>query len=405
MSVIKTAKKQPYRHSEYFAALDGFRGLLALFVAVYHTIWFSHMNASPFLENGAVIIDLFFAFSGFLMFRLYEDKLVDGASAKNYLKRRFARLYPLHLFMLAIFIIFAAARLLAHKAGFAEHEVGEILPFTAGAQDGWGSLLSHLTLTHAIGVNDSLTFNPPSWTISVEFFTYFIFVAMMLWAKPKVWLHYSFMAVCIGLIYAGLSRVKPDMNITYDYAFFRCIAGFFIGVIAAKTFGTLKPYAQAVSDKAGLFSVLEILTLLGSVIFVIYCGGKAQFFVGPVVLLFVVVFAMDGGIVSRFMSLPVFKYLAKISYSVYMIHVIISIGFSMVASRFLGGIVHPWNDGAGVGTANGLGGDLLMIPYLTVVIICSHFTYKYVERLGGKAIMRFKMPKSAKSERNAATPQ
>lgn len=50
---------------DYFGALDGFRGALALLIAVYHTIWLTHINSSDFLNNGQVLVDLFLSFPGF----------------------------------------------------------------------------------------------------------------------------------------------------------------------------------------------------------------------------------------------------------------------------------------------------------------------------------------------------
>jgi len=128
MSNSTTASRAPL-NSEYYSALDGFRGLLAIFVAIYHTIWISHPQEWRFFGNGPVIIDLFFAFSGFLMWRLYADRLETSVQAKAFIKRRFARLYPLHVFMLFVFVAYALARLLAHKFGFSEHNPGEVLPF------------------------------------------------------------------------------------------------------------------------------------------------------------------------------------------------------------------------------------------------------------------------------------
>ena len=103
---------------------------------------------------------------------------------------------------------------------------------------------------------------------------------------------------------------------------------------------------------------------------------------------FMVVFASDSGLVSRFMSLPIFAYLAKISYSVYMIHVIFAIGFAMVGTRlFPEQLVIGDN-------ANGLWGDLYNIPYLLCVIACSHLTWKYIEVPGAKYFRGLKLAKS-----------
>jgi len=385
----KTSVPKPYGQHEYFAALDGFRGLLALFVAIYHATWFSYLNYRSFINEGFVIIDLFFAFSGFLMFTLYHGKITDKASCLNFMQRRFARLYPIHLFMLMAFLGLAVLRVLAHKAGFAEHGAGEILPFTAGAVEGWGSLFSNLTLTHSMGLHDHLTFNFPSWTISVEFFAYFIFMAMMVWVPPRKTWHFGLIALLVASLYMGLSRVKPNMDITYDLGFFRCLGGFFTGVIAAWLYGRLK--AKRAENKAPNLiksTCIEVAVITLSVLFVLYCKGKLQFLVAPVMLCFIMVFAFDGGLISRFMSKPIFRYLAKISYSVYMVHAFVAIGFAIIGLRLF-----PNHLIAGDITY-GFWGDIYNIPYLLCVIGVSHLTWKFVEVPGGKFLQRLKFFKT-----------
>jgi len=375
-------------HKDYFGALDGFRGVLALCVAIHHANWFSYVNYRSFINEGFVIIDLFFAFSGFLMFRLYAEKLSNTAQCGEFMRRRFARLYPIHLFMVFIFLAYAIARVLVHKVGIATLEPGEVLPFSPGAQEGWLSLFTNLALLHSMGIHDSLSFNFPSWTISVEFFTYFVFMAMMLWAPPKKSWHFALMAGMIGLIYFGLSRIKPNMDITYDFGFLRCMGGFFTGVLTAWVYNNLLQ-RRAVSGQVlpvGLISVIEALTVFISLLFVIYCTGKDQFFVAPILFFFVLVFAFDGGYISHFMSLPVFRYLAKISYSVYMTHAIFAIVFAVVGLHLFPGYLSPGPEGTG------LAGDLYMIPYLATVIVFSHMTYKYVEVPGGRFLRKLDWP-------------
>jgi len=371
---------------EYYAALDGFRGLLAVFVAVYHTIWLSHPQRWAFFENGPVIIDLFFALSGFLMWCLYSEKLREPGDGARFMKRRFARLYPLHLFMLAVFVGFAILRLIAHKIGIAETTPGEILPFEAGSIENWASLFQHLTLTHAFGFEEALSFNPPSWTIGAEFWTYLVFVVVILWCRPSRLWHFILMAVVVSVIYTALSRVRPNMNITYDLGFWRCLAGFFSGVLAAASFAYLRPRLRKLSRSA--FTALEIAIVLISTAFVIYCGGKLQFFVGPIIFSFILLFAFDGGLISRFMSRPIFLYLAKISYSVYMTHVIIAFAFGIVLKRGLGELPTGW------------AGDFWLIVYLCVVLAVSHLTWRFVEKPGSRWIRALPLPQKrvAKAE-------
>jgi len=393
---------RPQSKPIYFGALDGFRGVFALLVAVHHSAWFSYINYRSFIDQAFVIIDLFFAFSGFLLYTLYHNKLGNKAECTAFMKRRFARLYPLHLFMLLVFVAYAVARIIASKAGIAGLSEGEVLPFQAGASENWATLLSNLTLTHSMGLHDALSFNYPSWTVSVEFFTYFLFMAMMVWAAPKKAWHFVLIGLGAMGIYYGLSQVPPKdgftpkMNITYDFGFFRCVAGFFIGVVAARICGAVKA-RKLLPESMGVktWTAVELMMLTIGGIFLVYFQGPLQFYVGPVIFLFMLVFAFDGGLVSRFMSQKLFQYLAKISYSVYMVHVIVSIAFSIIGQRlFSNHITFPELLDFG-GEGSGIWGDVYMVPYLLTVIFISHFTYRFVEVPGGRFLQKFSFRKAS----------
>ncbi len=385
---MANAPKQnnPAMPRPFFGALDGFRGLLAVFVAIYHTYWPSKLNRSAFLENGPVIIDLFFVFSGFLLFTLYRNSINTRSDAMGFFKRRFARLYPLHLFTLFLFFLFACSRVFMHAAGFATLDPGEVLPFQPGARESVYSLLTNLTMTHSMGLNDSLSFNVPSWTVSVEFFAYFTFAAMLIWAPPKRTAHFGLIGLGVVAVYAVLSQLKPNMDITYDFGFWRCMAGFYTGVIGAGIFSKIKHSKTVENMGQKTATAIELATVAMCTAFVIYCPGKLQFLVAPFVLTFVLVFAFDKGGVSKLMMTRLFKYLAKISYSVYMVHMLIAVVFNIIGSRILSNYFGAdW-------TSMGLNGDLFLIPYLICVFIASHLTWKFVEMPGKKFVMGMKWP-------------
>ena len=374
---------------QYFVALDGFRGILAVMIAVYHTMWMTHINSSAFFTNGPVLVDMFFVFSGFLMFTLYDGKIETGAQSRDFIKRRIARIYPLHFFMLLVALLYAFARILAHWVGIASYDVGEVLPFQAGASETLGSFFSNLTMTHSMGLHNSLSYNMPSWTVSVEFWAYFVFAGMLLWLRPRKGWHFGVLAMLIGLNYYALSLVKPDINFNYDLGFFRCLGGFFTGVVTAYLYRRARPKFNDMKTKLtgktffALSSIFEIVVLSIMTGFVIFFPGKWQFFIGPVACLFVFGFAFDCGIISRVLARRPFRYLAKISYSVYMVHILVSLFFSIFAEKVmprLGGDL--WN-------ASQFPGDLLLIPYLSLVLIFAHFTFKYVEMPGRRAIMDY----------------
>jgi len=377
----------------YFAALDGFRGVLALMIAVYHTMWMSHVNATVLYTNGPVLVDLFFVFSGFLMFTLYDGHLSTGAQGREFIKRRFARIYPIHFIMLLVAFLYAFARLVAHWVGLATVTPGEILPFEPGAAETWQSFLSNLTLTQSMGLHDHLSYNMPSWTVSVEFWTYFVFLGMMLWLRPKKAWHFGVIAAAIGVNYFVLSGLKPNMDFHYDLGFWRCLGGFFTGVVVSYTYRIALPKYRKMSMPNWLATLIECIVLLILVVFVIYFPGKAQFFIAPVAFIFVLGFSFDMGGVSKFMGTRPLRYLGRISYSVYMVHILFALFFSIGAEILLPRLFGPeWN-------ASQIPGDLLLLPYLALVLVSAHFSYKYIEMPGRKAIMAYDFGAKLKSLR------
>jgi len=379
---------------QYFAALDGFRGVLALMIAVYHTMWMSHINSTTLYTNGPVLVDLFFVFSGFLMFTLYDGHINTGAQGRAFIKRRFARIYPIHFIMLLIAFLYAFARLVAHWVGLATVTPGEILPFEPGATETWQSFLSNLTLTQSMGLHDHLSYNMPSWTVSVEFWTYFVFLGVMLWARPKKAWHFGLIAAAIALNYYILSRLKPDMNFHYDLGFWRCLGGFFTGVLVAYAYRIILPKYEKTKIPRWLATFIELIALSTLIIFVIYFPGKAQFFIAPVAFIFVLGFSFDMGGISKFMGTRPLRYLGRISYSVYMVHILISLCFSITAEIVLPRVLgSEWN-------VTQIPGDIMLIPYLIVVLICAHLSYKYIEMPGRRAILAYDF--SAKLKRLGA---
>ncbi len=378
---------------EYFGALDGFRGLLALAVAIYHTAWLSNINGQ--LDNAQVLVDLFFVFSGFLMFILYNGRLKTRDQSIMFIRRRIARIYPLHFFMLMMFVLFHFARVLAHAVGLSAVSPGEVLPFQSGALESMGSFFANLTLTQSMGVLEGLSFNAPSWTVSVEFYSYFVFLAVMLLCPPKKTWHFVFMGLCIAALYAFMSTLKPNMDFHYDYGFLRCLGGFFSGIIAAKLYGLMKPETRN-GDVTAWATLLEIVTLIVLLVFVFTWEGKLQFFLAPVAVLFVFTFAIGRGAISTVMATAPMLYLGKISYSIYLVHMLIAVIFSAIPFKLLPKLI-----GEDLAT-NWFVGDLLLIPYLLIVVAVSHFTYIYVERAGQKAILAYEMPRIFKRKREAA---
>ncbi len=75
-----------------FHALDGLRGVAALFVAMRHTAFFHSLG----IPGGYLAVDLFFVLSGFVIAHAYEARLERGLSTARFLMLRYLRLWPVY---------------------------------------------------------------------------------------------------------------------------------------------------------------------------------------------------------------------------------------------------------------------------------------------------------------------
>lgn len=73
--------------------LTSLRGLAALAVMGFHFALL--LPGLPVFNRGFLGVDLFFLLSGFILTHVYHDRL----EARSFFSARFARTYPLHLFM------------------------------------------------------------------------------------------------------------------------------------------------------------------------------------------------------------------------------------------------------------------------------------------------------------------
>ena len=87
-----------------FEALDALRGVCALLVALFHIPIYHALKDVAAFANLQFCVDMFFALSGFVLCHAYGQRLHDGADGLRFTVMRLARLWPLHVTMLALFV-------------------------------------------------------------------------------------------------------------------------------------------------------------------------------------------------------------------------------------------------------------------------------------------------------------
>lgn len=361
----------------HFVALDAWRGIAALVVASVRIDTNGVIYALPFVRHSYLFVDFFFVLSGFVIAHAYGTRVRSGLDALIFMVRRFGRLWPLHVALLVPFVAFEAARF----AGWSG--VGEA-PFS-GLREPW-TLIFDVTLTQSLGISGQTGWNTPAWSISTEFWTYLIFAGLCLTVRGRLMLPAAIGAgAALLVVMSGATR---GMDTSFDLGLFRCLAGFLAGVVVQRLWSSSEARVRPVLAR---LPGLEIAVSVLAFTFVSLAGHGPWSFAAPAVFgLVVYVFAFEAGALSRLLTTKPFEVLGRLSYSIYMTALLVSlvveravVGLGRVFGRDVSWTsVIDGHSFAGFDLGSALANDLVVIAHLVLVVALSALTYRLVETPG-----------------------
>lgn len=297
----------------------------------------------------------------------------ENLNFKIFIKARFFRLYPLHLFMFLVFLFLEFGKLLANKfAGFIFNNE----PFTNSYA--FSEMIPNLLLIQSwSSLTDHHSFNYPSWSISIEFYMYvLLFFSILLFKSYRVisWFVISF--ISFFLIYLE-SEVLVGTVLRGLFCFF---CGAFT-YITYKKLNHLNP-----SYISG--SIIEAILII-CVVSVVQSTVEYRSIIAPLLFfLTVLFFAFESGFFSKLLKARPLQYAGKLSYSIYMTHVAILfclISIAMVLQKVTGIEMATIIESIRYLNFGGSAiNNFIVIFILAIVIYISTFTYKYVELKGQK---------------------
>ncbi len=295
----------------HFRVLDGWRGVAALLVALFHLNLYSAIYSLDFIRNAFLFVDFFFVLSGFVITHSYGDRLKTFDELRSFAIRRFGRLWPLHVVVLVAFLVVESG-----KAVLAARGTSFYLPPFTGANS-LETIPMNLAFGQSFGLVQHLTWNPPSWSICAEYWTYLVFAVLLVLSSGSS-KHLSFaplgliLVTLVGSVLMLVLFAPHGIDASYDLGFVRCLYGFFVGHLTYRIF-------QAVSKARFDAGFLEWTMLIVMVGFVSLVGRTEYSFFAPLVFAAAVfIFAFEAGPVSRLMSNRAGDWLGKVSYSIYM---------------------------------------------------------------------------------------
>ena len=361
----------------HFTALDGWRGICAILVALYHFPTTSHIGQSGIVRHSYLFVDFFFVLSGFVITYAYSQRLSRWSEARAMLWRRLGRLWPLHAAVLAGFILLeASVPLISMLLGVKRSAA---MAFDPGSSASIAAIPTNLLLIQALGIHDKLTWNHPSWSISAELWTYVVFAVVMVIVRGRSVL--AAIALVAAALIALVCVSDRYMGVDYDYGFLRCIVGFFVGHLVFKL-------VHAVPVTLPSPTIVELIGMSSLVLFVVGAGHTPYEFLAPFVFGVIVwMFALERGAVSAVLKSRPLAALGLYSYSIYMVHslivAVVHRGISVIEQRQgLKLATTSWN-GTEKSTVISFGDawtmDLVLVVYVAVVLALSFVTWRYIE--------------------------
>ena len=367
---------------ERFLVLDSWRGICALLVALFHFPTSSMISQSTFVGGSYLFVDFFFVLSGFVIASSYADRLNEPDEVARFALVRFGRVYPLHLVMLLAFAAFEMLRLLLPQL----HGTGAA-PFTGGFDV--KSLVTNLFLLQGMGLEDHLSWNAPSWSISAEFFTYLMFAGVVFVAGRRAWIWFVAAALTAPLFLLAFSN--RHMDVSFDFGFIRCLYGFSLGALLA--WFQHDSIAEARQSLAGgrarmAWTLAEIMMIAVIGLFVSLAGSNDAGIAAPFVFaLALFLFAHEGGLVSALLRSRPMLALGAFSYSIYMVHIFVQARMINVAGLverklglgLVGDITVRGEAATGFGAASPWFGFAAILAMLVAVVVASWVSWRFVE--------------------------
>ena len=233
--------------------------------------------------------------------------------------------------------------------------------------------MSHLFLAQVI-TGHAISWNLVSWSLSAEFWTYIIFIitAFFAYQDNKKYLIFSLSLILISAIILSIYGFLPINGLA------RSIYSFFIGSCFLIIF-------RGKFQNVSLF--LSISLIISLIIIAIFSKGEdsagINFLIPWLAASFII--SLDGSdknnLLIRALNSPIFLYLGKISFSLYLLHNIIWWALKVYLVQILQYPLITNSQGEiRILIENHLISNLIIIFSIGVIIFISHYSYKYIEK-------------------------
>lgn len=368
------------KKSRYITGIDGIRSLAVIGVIFYHLI-------PTTVRGGYLGVPVFFVISGYLITDLLRQEWQQNGkiNLKEFYIRRFKRLYPALVTLLvasSAYITLFQRNLLNNLRGIVTSSLLYI--------NNWWQVNHELSYFDRFGNESPFTH---LWSLAVEGQNYFIwpllFVFLMRFVKkkPTIFLIISGGAFISAILMAILYSPGADPTRVYygtDTRIFSIWIGGALAFIWPSTQLKEKIPLQAkrILNSVGIVALLLLIIsffyLEGHFTF-IYYGG--MYVISLLAAVLVAITAHPGASLNRWLTNPIFTYLGKRSYGLYLYQFPVMIFYESKVKNIAD---HVW---------------LHVLIELFLILLISELSYRFIE----KPLRKFEYKKSWEWLKSAVT--
>jgi peptidoglycan/LPS O-acetylase OafA/YrhL len=343
--------------------LESLRGLAALLVVFFHVPKWNSVLDVGIIKNGYLMVQLFFVLSGFVIFNSYGNNIKSTRDLVRFQFLRFGRLYPVHILFLLIFLLIEIAKYIT------QFKFGIVSPNSQPfRENNFTALVQHIFLVQAIGpTGNHNTFNIPSWSISVEFFTYFIFGCVVLLGRRGY-------RNSIFLVIAITSVVLLASAATFGFEdVLNGLGGFFIGCLTAVSVKNVTLKVSRVVSLILFFAIIAFLQFKTAKTYDVVIYFLTAGLIGALVL-------QKNGLLNSVLRLNILTWLGAISYSLYMSHAAVEWVANQIFRVVLKVPEVIASSGRSIPQLSGFS-TLLGVSFILILsFVVSSLVYKFVEK-------------------------
>jgi peptidoglycan/LPS O-acetylase OafA/YrhL len=235
--------------------LDALRFVVGALIILYHFREAAPVplpELHPVFDRGYLLTDFFIIDSGYVLARIYGDRLAVGqASLRAYARQRVLRVIPAHLAVSLILVAIVGGAALAGVA-----------PSDPRWFD-WSQLPAQVLLVQAYGVPGGQGWNAPTWTLSALIGCYLLlpWTCRALWRWPPVLVVIgAVVLVAAADLAASLWLGDPIFRLPMRYGILRALPLFLLGVAAAY-YGSRVYVAPRLAGAIGLAAAVALVMM------------------------------------------------------------------------------------------------------------------------------------------------